>query len=54
VIFQFFQLLPSLSIVENVMLPMDFCNMYHPRERRERAMQLLAQIEMDAQAQGEY
>ncbi len=36
------------------MLPMDFCNMYHPRERRERAMQLLAQIEMDAQAQGEY
>jgi len=50
VIFQFFQLLPSLSIVENVMLPMDFCNMYHPRERRERAMQLLAQVEMAEQA----
>jgi len=29
VIFQFFQLLPTLSIVENVMLPMDFCNVYH-------------------------
>src|SRR6266487_2844435 len=50
VIFQFFQLLPSLSIIENVMLPMDFCNMWAPRERRERAMQLLAQVEMDAQA----
>jgi ABC-type lipoprotein export system ATPase subunit len=50
VIFQFFQLLPALSIVENVMLPMDFCNMYAPRERRERAMHLLAQVEMDAQA----
>src|SRR5690349_1365011 len=50
IIFQFFQLLPSLSIVENVMLPMDFCNMYAPRERYERAMHLLAQVEMDAQA----
>jgi ABC-type lipoprotein export system ATPase subunit len=50
IIFQFFQLLPSLTIVENVMLPMDFCNMYTPRERRERAMELLAQVEMDTQA----
>jgi putative ABC transport system ATP-binding protein len=33
IIFQFFQLLPTLSIVENVMLPMDFCDMYAPRER---------------------
>jgi len=50
IIFQFFQLLPALSIVENVMLPMDFCNMYAPRERRDRAMHLLALVEMDAQA----
>src|SRR5690349_10477894 len=50
IIFQFFQLLPALSIVENVMLPMDFCATYAPRERRERAMHLLAQVEMDAQA----
>jgi putative ABC transport system ATP-binding protein len=34
IIFQFFQLLPSLSIVENVMLPMDFCHLYTPHERR--------------------
>jgi putative ABC transport system ATP-binding protein len=50
VIFQFFQLLPTLTVVENVMLPMDFCNMYQPRERRARAMQLLEQVEMAEQA----
>ena len=50
IIFQFFQLLPALTIIENVMLPMDFCNMYTPRERPERAMQLLAQVEMAEQA----
>ncbi|MBI5877773.1 MAG: ATP-binding cassette domain-containing protein [Chloroflexi bacterium] len=50
VVFQFFQLLPTLTIAENVMLPMDFCHMYTPRERRERAMQLLAQMDMAEQA----
>jgi putative ABC transport system ATP-binding protein len=50
VIFQFFQLLPTLTIIENVMLPMDFCNLYSPRERRERAMHLLEQVEMVEQA----
>jgi putative ABC transport system ATP-binding protein len=50
IIFQFFQLLPALTIIENVMLPMDFCNMYTPRERPERAMQLLAQVDMAEQA----
>jgi len=44
VIFQFFQLLPTLTVVENVMLPMDFCHMYSMRERRERAMYLLEQV----------
>ncbi len=46
VIFQFFQLLPTLTVIENVMLPMDFCNVYAPRERHERAMDLLEQVEM--------
>jgi putative ABC transport system ATP-binding protein len=50
IIFQFFQLLPTLSIIENVMLPMDFCNMDTPRERPLRAMQLLEQVEMAEQA----
>jgi ABC-type lipoprotein export system ATPase subunit len=46
VIFQFFQLLPTLTVIENVMLPMDFCALYTPRERRARALHLLAQVEM--------
>jgi putative ABC transport system ATP-binding protein len=41
IVFQFFQLLPMLSLLENVMLPMDFCNVYPPMEREERAMELL-------------
>jgi len=44
VIFQFFQLLPTLTIVENVMLPMDFCGVYRRRERRKRALRLLEQV----------
>jgi len=50
VIFQFFQLLPTLTVIENVMLPMDFCHMYSMRERRERAMHLLEQVEMAGHA----
>jgi ABC-type lipoprotein export system ATPase subunit len=46
VIFQFFQLLPALTVIENVMLPMDFCNVYSMGERQERAMHLLEQVEM--------
>ena len=46
VIFQFFQLLPMLSCVENIMLPMDFCNTYAPREREGRALHLLEQVDM--------
>jgi len=46
VIFQFFQLLPTLTLVENVMLPMDFCNTYPPHQRYERAMQLLEHVDM--------
>lgn len=46
VVFQFFQLLPTLTLLENIMLPMDFCNMYSPKERKERALHLLEQVEM--------
>jgi len=44
VVFQFFQLLPTLTILENVRLPMDFCNHYPREDRAERAMQLLELI----------
>ncbi len=50
VVFQFFQLLPTLTVIENVMLPMDFCNMYTPGERPIRAMALLEEVEMADQA----
>ncbi len=50
VIFQFFQLLPMLSCIENVMLPMDFCNMYRPNQREPRAMDLLRQVDMETEA----
>lgn len=50
VIFQFFQLLPMLTVIENVMLPMDFCKMYSRKERRSRALYLLEQVGMADQA----
>jgi putative ABC transport system ATP-binding protein len=46
VIFQFFQLLPTLTVVENVMLPMDFCHMFTPRERPARALHLLERVDL--------
>ncbi|MBI5494326.1 MAG: ABC transporter ATP-binding protein [Deltaproteobacteria bacterium] len=50
VVFQFFQLLPTLTVVDNIMLPMDFCNRYAVRERRQRAMALLDMVELADQA----
>ncbi len=49
VVFQFFQLLPTLTLLENVMLPMDFCGTYGG-QRVERAMQLLDMVDMTSQA----
>ncbi|MDH5605776.1 MAG: ABC transporter ATP-binding protein [Anaerolineae bacterium] len=49
-VFQFFQLLPTLTVVENVILPIDFCNTLPPRLRRNRAMQLLEQVGIADQA----
>ena len=50
VVFQFFQLLPTLTVLENIMLPMDFCNMYDPGDRRERALILLEKVDMAGEA----
>ena len=41
IVFQFYQLLPTLSLAENVMLPMDICDVYPRSERPKRAMELL-------------
>ena len=50
VVFQFFQLLPTLTILENVMLPMDFCNTYPKKDRKERALSLLQMVDIKEQA----
>lgn len=50
VVFQFFQLLPTLTVVENVMLPMDFCNTYPTRQRKIRALELLERVGVADQA----
>ncbi|MCG2787570.1 MAG: ABC transporter ATP-binding protein [Anaerolineae bacterium] len=50
VVFQFFQLLPTLTALENVMLPMDFCATPAFGERRARALELLALMEIDGHA----
>lgn len=50
IIFQFFQMLPALSLVQNVTLPMEFAGKYSRAERRERAMGLLALVGLADQA----
>jgi putative ABC transport system ATP-binding protein len=50
IVFQFFQLLPTLSAAENVMLPMDFCDRWPSRERRERACAILDSLGVADQA----
>ena len=49
-VFQFFQLLPTLTAVENVMLPMDFCKTFPVSERRQRAVSLLERVGVGQQA----
>ncbi|MBL8103326.1 MAG: ATP-binding cassette domain-containing protein [Anaerolineales bacterium] len=46
IVFQFFQLLPMISVIENIMLPMDFCRTYPINERRQRALDLLELVEL--------
>jgi putative ABC transport system ATP-binding protein len=50
VVYQSFQLLPMLTLLENIMLPMDLSNNFHPRRSRERAMELLQLVELEEHA----
>ena len=47
IVFQFFQLLPMLTLLENVMLSMDFAEMYDFDERPERAMAMLKLVHLE-------
>ncbi len=51
IVFQFFQLLPTLTVLENVLLPMDFCRMYPPAERVARAEYLLSLVGLQDMAE---
>lgn len=50
IVFQFFQLLPMLTLLENTMLPMDYCDIYPVDERPERALELLGRVGLKDQA----
>lgn len=50
VIFQSFQLLPMLTLVDNIMLPLDLCGLFKPAESRERALHLLKLVELEDHA----
>ncbi len=50
IVFQFFQLLPTLTIIENVIMPMDFCDVHKSSERRDKAMALLERFDVADQA----
>ena len=50
VVYQSFQLLPMLTLIENIVLPMDLCGTYKKRESRARALELLALVELEDQA----
>ncbi len=51
IVFQFFQLLPMLNLLENVMLPMDYVGMYDIDERPKKAMELLSMVGLEEHAQ---
>jgi len=50
VVYQSFQLLPMLTLVENIMLPMDLCGRFNPKQSRERALELLRLVEIEDHA----
>lgn len=50
VVFQSFQLLPMLTLVENITLPMDLVGNFNPRQSRERALELLRLVEIEEHA----
>ncbi len=50
VVYQSFQLLPMLTLVENIALPMDLCGRFKPKQSRERALELLRLVEIEDHA----
>jgi len=49
-VFQFFQLMPTLTALENVIMPMDFASQFSSSERRTRAISLLKKVGIESHA----
>jgi putative ABC transport system ATP-binding protein len=47
VVYQSFQLLPKLTLLDNILLPMEFCGLYRPKESEEWAKHLLEEVELE-------
>ncbi len=50
IVFQFFQLLPTISVVDNIVFPMDYANVHKPAQRRDYALSWLARLGIEDQA----
>ena len=50
IVYQTFRLMPTLSLVDNIMFPIDLCGDYHPQRSYEQAMQLLRSVELENHA----
>lgn len=50
IVFQFFQLLPTLTVLENIIIPMDFAGRFSRQERLDRAHALLQEVDLADQA----
>jgi putative ABC transport system ATP-binding protein len=50
IIYQSFHLMPNLSLLDNILLPIDFCGLYRNGDSTRRAMDLLAQVELQEHA----
>ena len=51
IVFQFFQLLPTISVLDNIIFPMDYASVHEPSQRRAIALNWLARLDIEDQAQ---
>jgi ABC-type lipoprotein export system ATPase subunit len=50
IVFQFFQLLPTLTVLENILLPMDYCGVVEPSQRVPRALSVMELVGLEGMA----
>jgi len=50
IVHQSFQLLPQLTLIDNILLPQDFCGIYRPKVSKKRALELLEMVELTVHA----